>query len=93
MGPPEDIPATIEAEIPNQELVRPKPTPRIDHNENDFLKCTSPPAATTPFPLHRPMARFLRRLSHLFCARQCWNTGPDPCSHRRRYHFGYPSLF
>lgn len=32
-GPPELIPVTSAAEMPNQELVREKPRPRTDHTE------------------------------------------------------------
>ncbi|GMG29874.1 unnamed protein product [Ambrosiozyma monospora] len=40
--PPVDIPATIEAEIPHHEFVKPNPTPNIDQNEKLFLRVFPP---------------------------------------------------
>lgn len=46
-GPPELMPVTRAAEIPNQEFVREKPTPSTDHIEKFlFMSCEYPIAAS-----------------------------------------------
>ena len=55
MGPPDWIPVIKEAEIPNHELVSPKPIPRIDHTEKVRLSSPCRLEEMTDTPSSRPL--------------------------------------